>query len=48
LPVAAEVKGVLEAGARSMVFPSPDRAIRALGHLADYSEFRRACDRLLL
>jgi acetyltransferase len=46
--VVAEAKGVLEAGSKSMVFPSPDRAIRALGHLADYSEFRRACDRLPL
>jgi len=43
-PVAAEAKGALEAGIRSMVFSSPYRAVRALGHLAHYSEFRSACD----
>jgi acetyltransferase len=32
----------------TMAFPTPDRAIRALGHLADYSEFRTACDKLPL
>ena len=47
-PAVAEVEGLLEAGAKSMVFPSLYRAIRALGHLADYSEFRRACDSLPL
>ena len=38
--LAAKGKGVLEEGGKSMVFPSPNRAIRALAHLADYSEFR--------
>jgi len=46
--LAAEGKRALESKAKSMVFPSPDRAIRALGHLADYSDFRRSCDRLPL
>lgn len=39
-PFATEVKGKLESEGKTMVFSSPDRAIRALGHLADYSEFR--------
>ena len=45
---AAEVRGVLEAKGKSMAFPSPERAIRALGHLADYSEFRTAYEKLPL
>jgi acyl-CoA synthetase (NDP forming) len=40
-PFADEAKDELEGTGRTLVFPSPDRAIRALGHLADYSEFRR-------
>ena len=39
-PLANEVKTKLEKISKTLVFPSPDRAIRALGHLADYSEFR--------
>lgn len=38
-PFATEVKDKLEANSKTMAFPSPDRAMRALGHLADYSEF---------
>ncbi len=38
---AEEVKRKLEPGSRIIDFYSPDRAIRALGHLARYSEFRR-------
>jgi acyl-CoA synthetase (NDP forming) len=45
---AAEVVAVLEGKGKSMAFPSPDRAIRALGHLADYSEFRTAYEKLPL
>lgn len=37
-----EAKNKLEKTSKTLVFPSPDRAIRALGHLADYSEFRTA------
>jgi len=40
-PHAAETKHRLEATGRIMVYPSPDRAIRALNHLAQYSVFRR-------
>lgn len=35
-----EVKDKLESKGGTMVFSSPERAIRALGHLADYSDFR--------
>lgn len=38
--LAAEVLGEFQAKDRTMAFSSPNRAIRALGHLADYSEFR--------
>jgi acetyltransferase len=37
---AAEALGEFQAKDCAMAFPSPNRAIRALGHLADYSEFR--------
>ena len=39
-PFGAEARADLESKGKTMVFPSPDRAIRALGHIADYSEFR--------
>jgi acyl-CoA synthetase (NDP forming) len=39
-PFVAEALGEFQAKDGTMAFPSPDRAIRALGHLADYSEFR--------
>ena len=39
-PFADEANAELEETGKTLVFPSPDRAIRALGHLADYSEFR--------
>jgi len=39
-PLAREAKDKLEETGKTLVFPSPDRAIRVLGHLADYSEFR--------
>ena len=41
---ADEAKDELEKTGKTLVFPSPDRAIRALGHLADYSEFRMKDD----
>ncbi len=37
---AAEVIGEFQTKDRAMAFPSPNRAIRVLGHLADYLEFR--------
>ncbi len=40
-PFVDAAKAELEETSKTLVFPSPDRAIRALGHLADYSEFRR-------
>ena len=39
-PFANEIKNKLEGTGKTLVFPSPDKAVRALGHLADYSEFR--------
>lgn len=39
-PFVAEALGEFHAKDCTMAFPSPNRAIRALGHLADYSEFR--------
>ena len=36
----AEAVGEFESQGRTVAFPGPVRAIRALGHLADYSEFR--------
>jgi len=39
-PFVAEALGEFQARDGVMAFPSPNRAIRALGHLADYSEFR--------
>jgi len=39
-PFSTEVKHDLEAKGKTLSFSSPDRAIRALGHLADYAEFR--------
>jgi len=39
-PFVAEALGEFQAKDCTMAFPSPNRAIRALGHLADYSEFR--------
>jgi len=38
---AEEAKNKLELNGRIVVFHTPDRAIRALGHLARYSAFRR-------
>jgi len=37
---AGEIKSRLEASGRIIDFYNPDRAIRALGHLARYSAFR--------
>ena len=37
-----EVKDELEKTGRTVVFPSPDRAIKTLAHLADYAEFRKS------
>ena len=42
-PLRDEAKAGLEKTGKTLVFPSPDRAIRALEHLADYSEFRMKC-----
>jgi acetyltransferase len=39
-PFVAEALGEFNSKDGTMAFPSPNRAIRALGHLADYSEFR--------
>ena len=39
-PFANEAKDKLEKTGKTVAFSSPDRAIRVLGHLADYSEFR--------
>jgi acyl-CoA synthetase (NDP forming) len=39
-PFVAEAMGEFQAKDGTMIFPSPNRAVRALGHLADYSEFR--------
>jgi acyl-CoA synthetase (NDP forming) len=39
-PFVAEALGEFHSKNGTMAFPSPNRAIRALGHLADYSEFR--------
>jgi acetyltransferase len=47
-PFGAEAMGVFGAKSKTMAFPSPERAIRALGHLADYSEFRTAYEKLPL
>lgn len=38
---ATEVKYKLESKGNTVVFPSPERAIKTLGKMADYSEFRR-------
>jgi len=40
-PYAEEAKNTLEATGGVAVFPTPDRAIRALAYLAQYSAFRR-------
>ena len=39
-PFATEAKARFGGTSKTPVFPNPNRAIRALGHLADYSEFR--------
>jgi len=39
-PFSDKAKAELEERGKTLGFLSPDRAIRALGHLADYSEFR--------
>jgi acyl-CoA synthetase (NDP forming) len=39
-PFVAEVLAEFQATDGIMAFPSPNRAVRALGHLADYSELR--------
>jgi len=39
-PFVPEALGEFQAKDDMMAFPSPNRAVRALGHLADYSEFR--------
>ena len=44
--LANEAKNKLEETSKTLAFPSPERAIRALGHLADYSEFRTSYERL--
>jgi hypothetical protein len=36
----------LEETSRALVFPTPEMALRALSYLADYSEFRVACQSL--
>jgi len=41
---ANEAKNKLEETNKTLVFPSPERAMRALRHLADYSEFRASCE----
>jgi Acyl-CoA synthetase (NDP forming) len=40
-PFGGETKTELEKTGKTLVFTSTDRAIRTLGHLADYSEFRK-------
>ena len=42
-PLGDEAKSELERTSRTLVFPSADRAIRALAHLADYSQSRAKC-----
>jgi len=42
-PSGAEAAAKLDSKGRPLGFASPVRAIRALGHLADYSEFRKRC-----
>jgi len=42
-PLGDEAKNELEKTGKTLVFPSCDRAIRALAHLADYSQFRTKC-----
>ena len=42
-PSGAEAAARLDSKGRPLGFASPARAIRALGHLADYSEFRKRC-----